>query len=61
MHHMAKRDLTIEDVPRLCELTEADERTIMRALLGAEVRGPALRRRIGDAIARVRAEKRGVV
>lgn len=56
-----KRDpsLTIDDIPRIRELSEADERTVMRALLGGEIRGAALRRRVEDAIARVKAEKRG--
>lgn len=60
MSHM-KRDpsLTIDDIPRIRELSEADERTVMRALLGGEIRGAALRRRVEDAIARVKAEKRG--
>lgn len=57
---MRRRDpsLTIEDVPQICLYSEADERTVMRALLGGVVRGTPLRRRILDAIARVKAERR---
>lgn len=56
---MRRRDpsLTIEDVPRICLYSEADERTVMRCLLGGDVRGGPLRRRILDAIARVKAER----